>query len=171
YRPFKQKKKTRATEAKRLGLEPLANLILAGKHRDIESAAGEFLTEVATSVEMAVKGAKDIIAKIISDNTEYRLYILKIVKDPSEIVLSVKKNEEDEQCNFSMYYEYAETVKNIVPHRVLALNRGDAIKVLSVKLTHDTERITNYIKKQVIEEHAKTKELLTEAIEDSLKRL
>lgn len=171
YRPFKQKKKTRATEAKRLGLEPLANLILAGKHRDIESAAGKFLTDEVTSVEMAVKGAKDIIAEIISDNPQYRLYILKIIKDTSEIVSSVKKNAEDEQGIFEMYYDYAERVKNIVPHRVLALNRGEASKVLSVKLTHDTERITNYLKKQVIEEHAKTKELLTEAIEDSLKRL
>src|SRR5699024_482444 len=171
YRPFKQKKKTRATEAKRLGLEPLANLILAGKHRDIESAAGKFLIDEVTSVEMAVKGAKDIIAEIISDNPQYRLYILKIIKDTSEIVSSVKKNAEDEQGIFEMYYDYAERVKNIVPHRVLALNRGEALKVLSVKLTHDTERITNYLKKQVIEEHAKTKELLTEAIEDSLKRL
>lgn len=171
YRPFKQKKKTRATEAKRLGLEPLANLILAGKHRDIESAAGEFLTDEVTSVEMAVKGAKDIIAEIISDNPQYRLYILKIIKDTSEIVSSVKKNAEDEQGIFEMYYDYAERVKNIVPHRVLALNRGEALKVLSVKLMHDTERITNYLKKQVIEEHAKTKELLAEAVEDSLKRL
>src|SRR5699024_11068839 len=171
YRSFKQKKKTLATEAKLLGLEPLANLILAAKHRDIESAAGEFLTDEVTSVEMAVKGAKDIIAEIISDNPQYRLYILKIIKDTSEIVSSVKKNAEDEQGIFEMYYDYAERVKNIVPHRVLALNRGEALKVLSVKLTHDTERITNYLKKQVIEEHAKTKELLTEAIEDSLKRL
>jgi len=135
YRPFKQKKKTRATEAKRLGLEPLANLILAGKHRDIESAAGKFLTDEVTSVEMAVKGAKDIIAEIISDNPQYRLYILKIIKDTSEIVSSVKKNAEDEQGIFEMYYDYAERVKNIVPHRVLALNRGEALKVLSVKLT------------------------------------
>lgn len=171
YRPFKQKKKTRATEAKRLGLEPLANIILAGKHRDIEKTAADYLTDEVTSADMAIKGAKDIIAEIISDNPQYRLYILKIIKDTSEIVSAVKKNAEDEQGVFEMYYDYAERVKNIVPHRVLALNRGETLKVLSVKLTHDIKRIENYLKKQVIAEHVKTAELLTEAIEDSLKRL
>src|SRR5690606_3896567 len=151
YRPFKQKKKTRATEAKRLGLEPLAKIILAGKHRDIESAAAEYLTEEVSSAELAIKGAKDIIAEIVSDNPQYRLYLLKIINDTSEIVSTVKKNADDEQSIFEMYYDYAERIKNIVPHRVLALNRGEALKVLTVKLTHDTERIANYLKKEVID--------------------
>src|SRR5699024_7160121 len=92
YRPFKQKKKTRATEAKRLGLEPLADIILAGKHRDIETAAADYLNEEVTSAEEAIKGALDIIAEVVSDNPQYRLYILKIIKDTSDIVSAVKKN-------------------------------------------------------------------------------
>lgn len=171
YRPFKQKKKTRATEAKRLGLEPLAELILAGKHRDINDAAKEYLTDEVTSVEDAVNGALDIIAEKISDNPNYRLYILKIIKDTSEMVSQVKKNADDEQGVFEMYYDYTEKIKNIVPHRVLALNRGESLKVLTVKLSHDIDRIEKYLSKQVIEPHAKTAELLTAAISDSLKRL
>ena len=171
YRPFKQKKKTRATEAKRLGLEPLADIILAGKHRDIETAAADYLNEEVTSAEEAIKGALDIIAEVVSDNPQYRLYILKIIKDTSDIVSAVKKNADDEQGVFEMYYDYAEKIKNIVPHRVLALNRGETLKVLTVKMNHDTERIKKYLQKQVIDPHAKTEDLLKEAISDSLKRL
>lgn len=171
YRPYKQKKKTRATEAKRLGLEPLADIIFEGKHRDIETAAKDYVTDEVVSAEMAISGAKDIIAEIISDNPQYRLYILKIIKDTSDIVSAIKKNADDEQGVFEMYYDYTEKVKNIVPHRVLALNRGETLKVLTVKLAHDVDRITNYLKKQVIDAHSKTSELLTETIQDSLKRL
>src|SRR5699024_11240547 len=138
YSPFKHKKITRATEAKHLVLVPLADIFLADKHLDIETAAADYLNEKVTSAEEAIKGALDIIAEIVSDYPQYRLYILKIIKDTSDIVSAVKKNADDEQGVFEMYYDYAEKIKNIVPHRVLALNRGETLKVLTVKMNHDT---------------------------------
>lgn len=171
YRPYKQKKKTRATEAKRLGLEPLAKEILEGKVEDVEVLAKNYLNDEITTVEDAVQGAKDIIAEIISDYPDYRLQVLKDIKNTSSLVSTVRKGADDPEGVFEMYYDYTERVKNIVPHRILALNRGEALKVLSVKFSHDNDRFVQYLQGQVIKKDAKTAKLITEAIEDSLKRL
>ena len=171
YRPYKQKKKTRATEAKRLGLEPLAKEILKGDTEDIQALGATYLNEEVTTADDAIQGAKDIIAEMISDNPYYRLHILKSIKATSSLVSTVRKNADDPEGVFEMYYDYTERVKNIVPHRILALNRGETLKVLSVKFSHDNEKFIEYLKGKVIKHGAKTADLITDAIEDSLKRL
>ncbi len=171
YRPFKQKKKTKATEAKRKGLEPLADIIFTQNEKDIEALAGEYLNEEVETPEDAVQGALDIIAENISDEPKYRSYILKVIKDTSSITSTKKKKAEDDTKIFEIYYDYEEPVKKIVPHRVLAINRGEKLKVLTVKLQHDLERLKNYIYKQVIKEDSKTAGHIENAIDDSLKRL
>ncbi|MCK1975817.1 RNA-binding transcriptional accessory protein [Jeotgalicoccus huakuii] len=171
YRPYKQKKKTRATEAKRLGLEPLAKEILKGDTEDIQALGATYLNEEVTTADDAIQGAKDIIAEMISDNPYYRLHILKSIKATSSLVSTVRKNADDPEGVFEMYYDYTERVKNIVPHRILALNRGETLKVLSVKFSHDNEKFIEYLSGKVIKHGAKTADLITDAIEDSLKRL
>ncbi|MCD2138089.1 Tex family protein [Salinicoccus halitifaciens] len=171
YRPFKQKKKTKATEAKRKGLEPLAKIIQAQDDADVHQYAERHLNDEVPSVEEAISGALDIIAEDISDEPKFRRYILKVVKDTSSITSTKKKNAEDDNKVFEIYYDYEEPVKKIVPHRVLAINRGEQLKVLNVKLVHDFERLKNYIGKQVIREESKTREYMERAVEDSLKRL
>lgn len=171
YRPFKQKKKTKATEAKRKGLEPLAKMIQTQDEADIRRYAEGHLNDEVASVDEAISGALDIIAEEISDEPKFRRYILKVVKDTSSITSTKKKNAEDDNKIFEIYYDYEEPVKKIVPHRVLAINRGEKLKVLNVKLVHDLDRLKNYIGKQVIREGSKTGEYMERAIEDSLKRL
>ena len=171
YRPFKQKKKTKATEAKRKGLEPLSKSIYAQNEKDIEDLAREYLNEEVETVKEAIRGALDIIAENISDNPKFRSYILKVIKDTSSITSTKKKKAEDDTKIFEIYYDYEEPVKNIVPHRVLAINRGEKLKVLTVKLQHDLERLKNYISKQVIKEGSQTAEYIETAIDDGLKRL
>ncbi|WP_462421569.1 Tex family protein [Salinicoccus sp. Marseille-QA3877] len=171
YRPFKQKKKTKATEAKRKGLEPLAKIIFEQNEKDIESFAGDYLNEEIESEKDAVNGALDIIAENISDEPKFRSYILKVIKDTSSITSVKKKKAEDDTEIFEIYYDYEEPIKKIVPHRVLAINRGEKLKVLTVKLQHDLERLKNYISKQVIKEDSQTAGYIETAIDDSLKRL
>ncbi|AKG74760.1 Tex family protein [Salinicoccus halodurans] len=171
YRPFKQKKKTRATEAKRKGLEPLAEQISAQKPMDVERIAAEYISEEVKTADAAVKGALDIIAEKISDEPKYRSYILKIIKDTADIVTKKKKNAEDPTGIFEMYYSYQEPIRKIVPHRVLAVNRGEKLDVLNVKMEYDMERLKRYIGKQEIKEGSATKVYIESAIEDALKRL
>lgn len=171
YRPFKQKKKTKATEAKRKGLEPLAKIIFAQNEKDIESLAENYLNEEVETVKDAINGALDIIAENISDEPKFRSYILKVIKDTSSITSTKKKKAEDDTKIFEIYYDYEEPIKKIVPHRVLAINRGEKLKVLTVKLQHDLERLKNYISKQVIKEDSQTAGYIENAIDDSLKRL
>lgn len=171
YRPFKQKKKTKATEAKRKGLEPLAKIIFEQNEKGIEAIAGEYLNEEVETVKEAIQGALDIIAENISDEPKFRSYILKVIKDTSSITSTKKKKAEDDTKIFEIYYDYEEPVKKIVPHRVLAINRGEKLKVLTVKLQHDLERLKNYISKQVIKEDSQTAEYMETAIDDGLKRL
>ncbi|MDW8542629.1 Tex family protein [Staphylococcus sp. KG4-1] len=172
YRPFKQKKKTRATEAKRKGLEPFAQwLKLSTIDTSIESKAQQFITEEVPSVEDAIKGAQDIIAELVSDEPKYRSKILKDTFQHANIVTQKKKNAEDEKEIFSMYYDYAEPVKKIANHRVLAVNRGEKEKVLSVKIEMDTQGIENFICKNEIKDKHEGTYIIEDAIKDSLKRL
>lgn len=171
YRPFKQKKKTRATEAKRKGLEPLANLIYAQNEGDIETVAADYISEEVESVEAAIAGALDIIAEKVSDSPKFRSYILKVLKVDGLIESKKKRNSEDEQGVFEMYYDYSEAIAKIVPHRVLALNRGERLNVLNVKVVIDQARLVRYIMNQIIQPESKTRDYLNQAVEDALKRL
>lgn len=172
YRPYKQKKKTRATEAKRKGLEDLADWFSQSKlDTKIEDKAQLFLNDEVTTIENAIEGAKDIIAERISDNPQYRSKILKDVFNQGLIVSSKKKKAEDEKQTFSMYYDYKEPIKRIANHRVLAMNRGEKEKVLSIKIDFDTTRIQREIANVEIKTQNEATPFIKEAIQDSLKRL
>mgnify|MGYP001005805843 CR=1 FL=1 len=172
YRPFKKKKKTRATEAKRKGLEPLAKWILEGTSNiDLVEEASKYITEEVTSHEDAIKGAQDIIAEMISDEPKYRKYILNSVERQGKLVTEKKKKAEDEKNIFEMYYTYEEPIKKIVPHRVLAINRGESEGILKVGFEIDTESLESYLTAQFVEKVHKHIEVIKEAIQDSLKRL
>lgn len=166
YRPFKQKKKTRATEAKRKGLEPLAKAML--NYEDVDKKANDFITEEVTTAEDAINGAIDIIAEMISDEPKYRAFILGYVEKDGEIATSKKKKAEDEKGIFEMYYEHSERINKIVPHRILAINRGEKENVLKVDITVDETAIVRYLKKQMMKQESK---YIERAIEESLKRL
>lgn len=172
YRPYKQKKKTRATEAKRKGLEDLADWFSQSKlDTKIEDKAQLFLNDEVTTIEDAIEGAKDIITERISDNPQYRSKILKDVFNQGLIVSSKKKKAEDEKQTFSMYYDYNEPIKRIANHRVLAMNRGEKEKVLSIKIDFDTTRIQREIANVEIKTQNEATPFIKEAIQDSLKRL
>ena len=171
YRPFKQKKKTRATEAKRKNLGPLAERLLAFNDMDVDAAAREFLSDEVLTTGDALNGAKDIIAEQIADEPKYRSYILKFVQDNGNITAAKKRGADDEKGIFEMYYAYEEPVKSIVPHRVLAINRGEDAGVLKVSINVDLDRLTLYLRNQVIEHRTNTIGLFEAAVMDSLKRL
>lgn len=173
YRPFKEKKKTKATEAINNGLKPLADKIMKfPKEGSVYSLAKEFVTDKVKSVEDALTGAKYIIAEDISDNAKYRGYIRKTTFLNGNIVSKKKAKAEDEDHVYEMYYEFSEPVKYVKPHRVLALNRGEKENVLSVSLSVDTERIINYLEEKVIgKSNSFVVDVVKEAIADSYKRL
>ncbi|MCJ1782531.1 Tex family protein [Mammaliicoccus sciuri] len=172
YRPFKKKKKTRATEAKRKGLEPLAKWILEGTSNiDLVEEASKYITEEVTSHEDAIKGAQDIIAEMISDEPKFRKYILNSVERQGKLVTEKKKKAEDEKNIFEMYYTYEEPIKKIVPHRVLAINRGESEGILKVGFEIDTASLESYLTTQFVKKEHKHIEVIKEAIQDSLKRL
>lgn len=174
YRPFKEKKKTKATEAIKNGLEPLANMIMEFKNRDIKKEAKSFLNDKVTSIEEAIEGAKYIIAEAISDNAEYRKYIRENIVKFGIITSKVKKKSQelDQAKTYEMYYDYSEAIKSIKPHRVLAINRGEKEGILSVNIDVDFSYIINYLEKKVIKKSNTSEEIyVKEAILDSYKRL
>ncbi len=173
YRPYKEKKKTKATEAIANGLEPLAKILMSfPKQIDIEKTSALYLTDKVTTVEEAIQGAKYIIAEWISDHAAYRKYIRNNIKNFGFMVSKKKKNAEDAQLIYKMYYEYSEKIKYIKPHRVLALNRGEKENVLSVNIQIDSEHIMNFLHKKIIKNPGSAVvPLIEEAIEDSYKRL
>jgi protein Tex len=175
YRPYKQKRRTKATVAKEKGLEPLAEWILtfpaAG---DVENEAQRYISEgkeVATAEE-AIAGAKDIIAEYISDEAAFREYIRNHTFRKGVIETKVKNEDKDEKNVFEMYYEYREPVSKVVPHRVLAMNRGEKEDVIKVNIQPDAEAILQYMQRQVIKNlHSPVVSVVKEAIDDSYKRL
>lgn len=174
YRPFKEKKKTKATEAIKNGLEPLANMIMEFKNRDIKKEAKSFLNDKVTSIEEAIEGAKYIIAEAISDNAEYRKYIRENIVKFGIITSKLKKKaqELDQAKTYEMYYDYSEAIKSIKPHRILAINRGKKEGILSVNIDVDFSYIINYLEKKVIKKSNTSEEIyVKEAILDSYKRL
>lgn len=173
YRPYKEKKKTKATEAIALGLEPLADEIMKfPKDQDLDTMASKYVNDKVPTVEKAIEGAKYIIAERISDNATYRKEIRKFVYQNGVLVSKKKKNAVDENKTYEMYYEYQESVRSIKPHRILAMNRGEKEDVLSVSIDVNQEDIIAYLNRKVIKnENSKVVEAVQEAIKDSLKRL
>ena len=173
YRPFKEKKKTKATEAIKNGLEPLAKEIMAFPFKgNLNEMASKYLNENVTSIEKAIEGAKYIIAENISDDAKIRKSIRDNTYNYGIISSKIKKNAVDDNKVYDMYYDYNERVKFIKPHRILALNRGENEGVLSVSIDNDRERVIDYINKRVIKnEKSFVVDTVKEAIEDSYKRL
>ena len=172
YRPFRPKRKTRATEAKAKGLEPLADIFLKQeKNKNPEEEAKAFVNEEkgVANVAEAIQGAKDIIAEIVSDNDEFRKAIRNIVVKHGLIVSNTKNPEE--KTPYENYYDYSEGVNKIPGHRILAINRGEKEKVLNVKIEMPEENIIASLDKVIIKGESQFKPLLKEAIEDGFKRL
>lgn len=172
YRPYKQKKRTRATIAKEKGLEPLAAIIyLQTDKRTIEQIASEFINEEkeVLTVEDAINGATDIIAENISDAAEYRKRIKQMCY--REGLIKTKATNEEEKSSYEMYYDFSESINRIPSHRILAINRGEKEKFLKVKLEKPEDKIVEYISRDVIKGNTAFSDVLKTAIEDSYKRL
>ena len=173
YRPYRPKRKTRASVAKEKGLEPLALLISMQQMKEpLEKAAVEFIAEEneVASVEEAIEGAKDILAEQISDEADYRVYIRDLTMKKG-LLTSAAKDEKAESV-YEMYYEYSENIAKVAGHRVLALNRGEKEKFLNVKIEAPEEDILRYLQKKVIrKDNPVTSPVLKEVVEDSYKRL
>lgn len=173
YRPFKEKKKTKATEAIKNGLEPLSKEImkfpLTGS---LEQMAQKYLNENVKNVNEALEGASYIIAENISDNSKIRKWIRNYTYQNGIIVTKKKKNIEDINKTYEMYYEYNERIKFVKPHRILAINRAEKEKVITVNIDIDKDKILNYIEKIIIKnEKSIVIELVKNSISDSYKRL
>lgn len=171
YRPFKAKKRTRATMAVEKGLKPLAEFILSGEFNgDIVEEANKYINEEkgVKNEEEALQGAMDIISEIISDNADYRKWIRNFVQKDG--IIQVKGSSE-EQTPYEMYYDYKEPVRTIPSHRILAINRGEKEKILSVKVTCNDDKIIDYLNKKVLKGNKITDKYLEESIKDSFKRL
>ena len=183
YRPYKQKKKTRATVAKAKGLEPLAQIILDQKEQTpIEEIAKQYINidklsqedknnkdKIVATQQDAIQGALDIIAEDISDNSKYRKEIKRLLFREGLIVTKAAK--EEEKSNYEMYYDYSEAIKYIPSHRILAINRGEKEEFLKVKIEKPEEKILAYIEKDIIEGQTQFTQMLKDTIQDSFKRL
>ena len=173
YRPYRPKRRTRATIAKEKGLEPLANIILLQMtDKSLEEEAKAFVSEEkeVTTVEVAISGAKDIVAESISDKADYRSEIRERTFRKGMLVSTAKKPEETSV--YEKYYEYEERVEKMPGHRVLAINRGEKEKFLGVKIEAPTEEILGYLQREIItRKNPNTQDVLKEAIEDSYNRL
>jgi len=172
YRPYKEKKKTKATEAIKNGLEPLAKIIMSFKRADIKKIAESYLNDNVKTVEDAIQGAKYIIAEWISDNAFYRKYIRNNMKNNGVIHTKLKKGAEDSSKVYEMYYDYEERIKYIKPHRVLAINRGEKEDILTVSITIDNDYVLSFLDSKIIKEgNEESTEIVKDAIRDSFKRL
>ena len=173
YRPYKEKKKTKATEAIKAGLEPLAKMILSFPIKgSIEELSKKFINDNIKNVDEAVTGASYIIAEYISDNAYYRKSIRNTTYKVGTLVCKLKKDANDPKKVYEMYYDYKEQVKNLKPHRALAINRAENEKIITVNIDVDVEKILGYLESKII----KNKEsfvvnIVKDAIKDSYKRL
>ena len=172
YRPYKEKKKTKATEAIKNGLEPLAKIIMSFKNVDIKEIAKSYLNDNVKDVGTATEGASYIIAEWISDNASYRKWIRNNMMNRGIIKTKKKKNSEDNEGTYEMYYDYEEKIKFIKPHRVLAINRGEKEGVLSVNICVDDDYIISYLEGKIIKNNdVMSADIVKNAIKDSYKRL
>lgn len=173
YRPFKEKKKTKASEAIKLGLDPLAKEILRfPRNGNIDELVQKYINEKVKTKEDAIQGAKYIIAEIISDNADYRKDIRKFIYFNGILSSKAKKNHTDENKVYEMYYDYSEPVSKVKPHRILAINRGENEKVLTVSVDINSEDVLSYLERKVIgKKESFVNEIIKDAILDSYKRL
>ena len=173
YRPYKQKKRTRATIAKEKGLEPLSNIIyLQSDKRDINEIAKEFIDpeKGVETIEDALNGAKDIIAETVADNAEYRKKMKKLCN--REAVVTIKAANEDEKSPYEMYYNFNEPLRTLPSHRILAINRGEKENYLKVKVEKPDDKVIGFIENDIIKDkNSQFGKLLEESIEDGYKRL
>ena len=173
YRPYKEKKKTKATDAINNGLEPLAKMIMSFPTKgSIETLASKFVNDKVETVEDAITGAKYIIAEYISDNAYYRKYIRFFINKNGEIICKKKKNDLDQEKVYEIYYDYHEPIKYIKPHRILAFNRAENEDVITTNIKVDDEKILAFLKEKIIKNSDSfVVDIVIEAINDSYKRL
>lgn len=172
YRPYKEKKKTKATEAIKNGLEPLSKIILKLDNTNIEEEATKYLNENVTSIEDAIMGARYIIAEIISDNANYRKEIRNFIYKNGFITTKLKKKAVDDNKTYEMYYDHTEKISFIKPHRILAINRAEKEGIISVSLDIEHEKVIDYLeRKELKSTTSKNAIYIQEAIADSYKRL
>ena len=170
YRPYKQKKKTRAIIAKQKGLEPLAQNILEQKdNNSIFDVAKNFITDEVPDTDSAISGAKDIIAEIISDDPDFRKKIKSIYY--REGIIETSASKKDEKSPYEMYYEFSEKISTIPSHRILAINRGEKEEFLKVKINKNEDKIIELISNKMIKTNGDRAQLIKESIEDSFERL
>ena len=173
YRPFKEKKKTKATEAIKMGLEPLAKMIMSFPiNGNIETLTSKFINEEVKTIEEAITGSSYIIAEYISDNAYYRKWIRNYIYRNGMIVCKVKKDNDDIKKIYEMYYDYKEKIKEIKPHRVLAINRAEKEKVITVSIDIEIDEIYNYLESKIIKnDKSFVLDIVKNSIKDSYKRL
>ncbi len=173
YRPFKEKKKTKATEALNNGLEPLAKMILSfPTNGDINSLCQKFINDKVKTIEKAVEGASYIIAEWISDNASYRKYIRSNIFKFGILIAKLKKDAVDEDSKYAMYYDYEEPIKSIKPHRILAINRGEKEKILTVSIKIDNKYILENLERKIIKNpNSFVCDIVKNSISDAYKRL
>ncbi|MEG1503018.1 MAG: Tex family protein [Enterococcus sp.] len=172
YRPYKQKRRTKATIAKENGLEPLAEYLLSfPQSGDVFAKAAEFISEEVTTAEAALQGAHEIIAEQISDNPDYRTWIRNYTKKNGVYQSKVKDAAKDEKEVYEMYYDFVEPINKMVSHRVLASNRGEKEEILKVSIVIEEDRIADYLERQLVTNNRSiTVEFIREAYKDSYKR-
>ncbi len=173
YRPFKEKKKTKATDAINMGLSDLAKIIMSFPTKgDFESISKRFLTDKVKNVDFAVQNAGYIISEWISDNASYRKYIRSFIFKNGQITSKLKKNAIDEDKIYEMYYDFKDSIKYIKPYRVMALDRAEKEKILTINLEYDIDNIISYLENKIIKnKESFVSEKVKEFIIDSLKRL
>ena len=171
YAPYKEKKKTKATEAIKNGLEPLAKIIMSFPTTFNDESVKKFLNDNVKTVDDAITGAKYIIAEWISDNAYYRKWIRSYFFKNGVITSKLKKKDIDTNKTYEMYYDFSEAVKHIKPHRVLAINRGENEKILSVNIEVNNEEVLSYLESKIIKKDSPVKDIVIDAIKDSYKRL
>ncbi len=171
YRPFKEKKKTKATEAIKNGLEPLAKQIMSFTTKSLEDLVKPFINENVKTEKEAITGASYIIAEWISDNAYYRKWIRSFTFNTGNLVTKVKKNAVDEGKIYEMYYDFTEKVKYAKAYRIMAINRAEKEKVISVSIDVDKERIFSFLEEKLIKKEAPFNYVIKDAIKDSYKRL
>lgn len=171
YRPYKQKRRTKATVAKEQGLESLANWIQSFPNEPLEQKAAMYLTDEVLTVEDALQGAHEIIAEVIGDSPVFRTWIRTFIMNFGSYVSEKKTNSDDEKSVFEMYYSFSETIAKVASHRILAMNRGEKEGILKVTLSYDEEKILDYLKKQLIKKGDTPAAKFVEiAAQDALKR-
>ena len=173
YKPYKQKKKTRAAEAIKKGLQPLADFILSlPESGDLNVEAEKYLNDDVKNVDEAIQGAKDIIAENVSDNAKLRWKLKDFINSSAAIVCKIKKGAEDEKKVYEMYYDYSEKANNIANHRVMAIDRAEKEKVIAVSFSYDNEHLINETQNEYLKGNKTiVEDVLRQAIEDGLTRL